>query len=74
MKNIQNAQIKHASQYPISILPNEQYNADLRHKVKQQMRILNVQEEPGSDQPASILELSPLHNHSVSSSRQYSDE
>ena len=57
MKNIQNVQIKHASQHPISILPKEKYD-DFRVKVKQQMRNKNIKDDHASDQPANILELS----------------
>ena len=34
MKHIKNVEIKHASQYPISILPKEKYN-DFRVKAKE---------------------------------------
>ena len=56
IKNIANAQIKHASQYPISILSNEDF--DMMVKMNKQNKAMQVNEVPEMHQPASILEIS----------------
>ena len=53
IKNIANAQIKHASQYPCQITSNEEFETMVKLRMQ-------VNEVPESHQPATILDISRI--------------